>query len=307
MKRNVPFCLMCLVVLIVSGCRGPGAPAVDVPATETAIAQSVLATLQAQLALTPVPVMVITATPLPVVAIETPPPIAEALTPTPTAPLEATPIPLEAATPLPPTATPTATSSPTPEVLTLADLQNKILFLSDREGEEAIYMMDPDGSNQVELENPSLYDEACYLDTLSPDGQWRVGTFVNRAAGDNLEIFSERIDGTSKWIVTMNTANDYSPAWSPADDGFAFVSDRTGNGDIYWTNKLGTENMRLTDPDQPNPAADKHPSWSPDATKIVFWSDRDGRRQIYVMDRNGRNQTNISNNAFNDWDPVWVK
>ena len=34
--------------------------------------------------------------------------------------------------------------------------------------------------------------------------------------------------------------------------------------------------------------------------QIAFVSERDGRRQIYVMDADGGNQRNLSNNAFHN-------
>ena len=53
---------------------------------------------------------------------------------------------------------------------------------------------------------------------------------------------------------------------------------------------------------------DKHPSWSGDGRQIVFYSNRDsGRRQIWIMDADGGSLRNISNNGYNDWDPVWIK
>ena len=39
--------------------------------------------------------------------------------------------------------------------------------------------------------------------------------------------------------------------------------------------------------------------------QIVFTSERDGHRQIYVMDADGNNQRNLSNNLFHSWDPSW--
>ena len=34
-------------------------------------------------------------------------------------------------------------------------------------------------------------------------------------------------------------------------------------------------------------------------------SDRDGNWEIYVMDNNGANQRNLTNNPVDDWDPSW--
>ncbi len=40
-------------------------------------------------------------------------------------------------------------------------------------------------------------------------------------------------------------------------------------------------------------------------SKIAFSSLRDGHAQLYMMDLDGSNQANISNNAFNETQPVW--
>ena len=39
--------------------------------------------------------------------------------------------------------------------------------------------------------------------------------------------------------------------------------------------------------------------------QIAFVSERDGLRQIYVMDADGGNQRNLTNNPFHNWDPSW--
>ncbi len=39
--------------------------------------------------------------------------------------------------------------------------------------------------------------------------------------------------------------------------------------------------------------------------RIVFQSDRDGNWEIYVMDADGSNKTNLTNNPLLDIYPVW--
>ena len=60
--------------------------------------------------------------------------------------------------------------------------------------------------------------------------------------------------------------------------------------------KISHLDQRLTN----NSATDHGPSWSPDGLKIVFHSDRDGDHEIYVMNTDGSNPTNITNNTFNN-------
>ena len=39
--------------------------------------------------------------------------------------------------------------------------------------------------------------------------------------------------------------------------------------------------------------------------QIAFMSHRDGNWDIYVMDADGGNQRNLSNNDFDEWGPSW--
>ena len=46
-------------------------------------------------------------------------------------------------------------------------------------------------------------------------------------------------------------------------------------------------------------------SYSAPPAKIVFTSMRDGNYEIYVMDSNGGNQVNLTDDPAVDWDPTW--
>ena len=88
----------------------------------------------------------------------------------------------------------------------------------------------------------------------------------------------------------------------------AFSSNRDGNSEIYVMDADGGNPRRLTN----NSDGDWDPSWSPDGERIVFLSDRDGHGdgrasipEIYVMDANGRNQQNLTNNPNADRSPSW--
>ena len=87
-----------------------------------------------------------------------------------------------------------------------------------------------------------------------------------------------------------------------------FYSDRDGNAEIYVMDADGGNQRRLTN----NPASDHSPSWSPDGKRIVFTSNRDGHfmhgiptDEIYVMDTDGGNQQNLTNNPSYETSPSW--
>ena len=90
----------------------------------------------------------------------------------------------------------------------------------------------------------------------------------------------------------------------------AFSSEREGNPEIYVMDTDGKNQHRLTN----NPNDDWVPSWSPDGKRIVFFSDRDGHpdaipgwvtSEIYVMDADGANPQNLTNNPNDDTHPSW--
>ena len=64
---------------------------------------------------------------------------------------------------------------------------------------------------------------------------------------------------------------------------------------------------RITDSTGLGQPWSKHPTWSPDSQQIAFWSSRSGKDQIWVMNRDGTNLHNISNNDFDETDRVWVE
>jgi Tol biopolymer transport system component len=162
--------------------------------------------------------------------------------------------------------------------------------------------MNPDGSDQRPIENPLTYNELMPFEALSPDRSKQV---VVRTEG-NAELWLVTLDNSeSEWRITYTAEYDYDPAWSPAGDLIAFVSEQTGNGDIYISTPLGFDMRRITINHDPK---DRHPTWSPDGRNVAYSSDeRYGLRQIYAFDLWTGEMRIVGGGPFNDWDPLWVK
>jgi dipeptidyl aminopeptidase/acylaminoacyl peptidase len=199
---------------------------------------------------------------------------------------------------LSPTPAPTGTPSAIPP-----SLRGKIAFLSDRLGRPQLFVMDPDGQNVAWLTQRYPYDAALAREPLAPNGLWRA--IVQPDQRGSPQIYRYNPGGGATAAVTHLDGLAYDPAWSPRGQPLAFVSTHQGNDEIYTVNSDGSGLQRLT---ANTWEWDKHPSWSPDGAQIVFYSNRHtGRRQIWIMDADGSNPRNISNNDCEDWDPVWIK
>ncbi len=178
----------------------------------------------------------------------------------------------------------------------------RIVFPSARDGNEEIYVMDADGSNQIRLtNNPALDDSPVW----SPDG--RKLAFRSERGGNSDIYLMDPVDtdgdGNGDNLVRLTTRSsiEHSPTWSPDGRKIAFNSNRDGNWEVYVMDADGSNPARLTN----NPATDEEPAWSPDGNKIAFPSDRGGNREIWVMGADGSNPTNLTNHPAWDDLPAW--
>ena len=210
--------------------------------------------------------------------------------------------------------TPTPEPSPTPEPTTAQstnDHQGRIAFVSDRDGDQEIYVMNADGTGVVQLtDNFAQVEDPAW----SPDGR-RIAFSSNRdsAHGNSYEIDHEiyvmNADGTGVVQLTDNSDGDGRPAWSPDGRRIAFNSNRDGDREIYVMNADGRSVVQLTDNSGFAGSGTWSPAgsgtWSPDGRRIAFFSDRDGDTEIYVMNADGTGVVQITHNSDADAAPAW--
>ena len=105
---------------------------------------------------------------------------------------------------------------------------------------------------------------------------------------------------TSVLVADTKPPNENEPAWSKTGR-IAFVSDRTGERQLYTVAPDGTGEVKLPT----GGGEDYSPRWSPDGSRVAFVSKRDGNAEIYVMLLDGTELLNLSQNNAEDTKPVW--
>ena len=171
-----------------------------------------------------------------------------------------------------------------------------IAFVSARDGNQEIYVMNADGSGVSRLTNTPATD----IDPAwSPDGR-RIA-FASDGDGTHriYDIYVMNADGSGVTRLTNDPVTAWGPAWSPDGTKIAFESYRDGNGEIYVMNPDGSAVTNLTH----DPADDAWPAWSPDGAKIAFARENESYKdEIYVMSPDGSGVTRLSDSGR---EPAW--
>ena len=230
-------------------------------------------------------------------------------------------IPTSTFTPTPTTIPPTETAilsptfTPLPKATAIGGEGGKIAFNSERDGYSEIYVMNPDGSEQIALINgiTPKYDLS-----WSPDGT-KIAFATNDDNSASLYIMNADGSNPTKIIdakdlsLNRQATPDWQlgiggPVWSPDGRKIAFDASHTIGGtlSIFDMYVIDVDGSNLVTPAD-RPAFDSGPAWSPDSQKIAFGSGVEwdkvgvifnscgGIGGICVMNADGTNLISIAN------------
>ncbi len=165
----------------------------------------------------------------------------------------------------------------------------KLIFNSNRDGNENIYSINIDGTELTRLTDSSgsdMYPE------VSPDGNKIAYT---SDIGGVWQIMIMDWDGENKRQITRNNFRSAYPSWSYDSKYIYFEAYIDGDWEIYRIKSDGTEQKRLTF----NPGSyDWHPNGHPGEYKIVYESGATGHENIYVMNHDGSGKIKLCGDDY---------
>jgi len=189
----------------------------------------------------------------------------------------------------------------------------RIAFESNRDGNNEIYVMNPDGSVQQNLTNNKKANDV--FPAWSPDGT-QISFSSDRAEAGNLDVYVMNADGSGVTRLTDAPGEDRGTSWTSDGEQIIFHSardrDATHTFDIWIMNADGSEQTKLFE----NGSA-AYVCGDSETGTIVFNSSADplgtnpvnsnGRRdfEIFTMDIDGTNVQQVTNNTVLDSGPKW--
>ena len=145
------------------------------------------------------------------------------------------------------------------QVWAKAPTTEKIAFTSNRDGNNEIYIMNPDGTEQTNL---TQHEASDFQPAWSPTGA-QILFASTREGRSNLYLMDA--DGTNVKKVFDDFGSRLAPAWSPDGRQISYVRD-DGARELY----IASLDKKIEKRVAPVGRFDGYSNWSADGTKIVF-------------------------------------
>jgi len=161
----------------------------------------------------------------------------------------------------------------------------RIVFLSDQNGSDDIYIMDGNGNNQTRLTTTVENETHPHI---SSD---RSRICFTREVNGLIRPFVMNADGSDEQELPFHSGATVTHlVWSPDGKDIVLSSDASGAREIYIYNVSSEDLTQLTS----NGARNWLPTWSPDGQTIGWASDQIGQFKTYLMNRDGTAQKRLT-------------
>jgi Tol biopolymer transport system component len=174
----------------------------------------------------------------------------------------------------------------------------RIAFVSARDGNDEIYVINADGTGLTRLTDDPGSD---FYPAWSPDGS-RIAFTSSRDGHQNIYVMNADGSGVTQLTTSTTAYGSQAPAWCGTK--IAYMSDAYIQAfpDVYVMNEDGTGQTRLT---IGNATFDQYPTWSPTCAQIAFTQDPGGKDQISVMNADGTGVTTLTAGPGKNTRPAW--
>lgn len=176
----------------------------------------------------------------------------------------------------------------------------EIVLSSRRDGVDKLWRMNAQGG-------PLEWIAASGTNVLSPTFAHSGKRLVWSQSSNNTDTY--RLSLNEKNIATSNsnpliasTLSDMSAQYAPDGKKIAFVSNRSGNYEIWVCGSNGEQPTQLTDFRGPLPGS---PRWSPDSRQIIFDCRPNGNADIYMISSEGGKPQRLTTDDSEDIVPFW--
>ena len=150
---------------------------------------------------------------------------------------------------------------------------------------------------QLHILDVNTGDDQAIVVTVPDDGLWKrprrisvaddIGDFDVSPKGERAvlvargEVFTVPIEkGPTRNLTRSSGANDRAAAWSPDGKNIAYISDASGEDEIWITDQAGKGEAKKVS--SGHEAQLRNPLWSPDSKRIAF-SDKDGKLFVVTV------------------------
>lgn len=171
-----------------------------------------------------------------------------------------------------------------------------IYFISNRLVNKRLWVLDVAGRGAQLIEN---FTASIDYFSLAPDGHSLA--FTQSTVDSEIEIRPPGSKGPAKCTINSSVHDD-TPRFSPDGERLVFVSNRSGNHELWLSDGQCREAVQLT---RFGSGWSGSPRWSPDGSTILFDRREGGKSDLFRIEVQSSRWQQLTSNPADDIMPAW--